>query len=190
MYFILDPFASLETHLLLRRPICFFGDPFASSKTIYISSENFSFIIRDNQANWKPPMFNCKPPIFHRRPSIFDIYLSRDPVEDLVDERDQGIVLQEEQLPTGVQVRKQNKKGILPTSGLKFHKRLARDFKLPLQRYPLHLCFRIVTHTVVFITPWNRKTTFKQSVVYYLLLKFKQSINLLSKKRSMYFVKL
>jgi len=107
-----------------------------------------------------------------------------------VDERDQGIVLQEEQLPTGVQVRKQNKKGILPTSGLKFHKRLARDFKLPLQRYPLHLCFRIVTHTVVFITPWNRKTTFKQSIVYYLLLKFRQSINLLSKKRSMYFVKL
>ena len=159
MYFILDPFASLETHLLLRRPICFFGDPFASSKTIYILSETFSFIIRDN-----PYMFNCKPPIFHRRPPIFDIYLSRDPVEDLVDERDQGIVLQEEQLPTGVQVRKQNKKGILPTSGLKFHKRLARDFKLPLQRYPLHLCFRIVTHTVVLLTPWNRKTTFKQSI--------------------------
>ena len=44
----------------------------------------------------------------------FDIYLSRDPGEDLVDERDQGIVLQEEQFPTGNQVRKQNKKWILP----------------------------------------------------------------------------
>ena len=153
MYFILDPFSSLETHLLLRRPICFFGDPFASSETHlllrrpicffrdpFASSETHLLLQRpicffgDPFASSETHLLLRKPFIFHRKPShlssettklignhpclianlpyfigghpIFDIYLSRNPVEDLVDERDQGIVLQEEQLPTGVQVRK------------------------------------------------------------------------------------